>query len=175
MRNLLLFLAAGALAAQSPHYGVGRTPSPEEIRSWDVSISPTGAGLPEGSGTAAAGRQIYNIRCSKCHGEKGEGRDSVPLAGGQGTLASPKPLRTVGSYWPYATTIWDYVNRAMPFNNPGMLTHNQVYAVTAYILFLNGIIPETAVMDARSLPKVRMPNRDGFVHDPRPDIVPRKR
>jgi cytochrome c len=94
----------------------------------------------------------------------------VALAGGQGTLKSPKPLRTVGSYWPYATTIWDYVNRAMPFKNPGVLSHDQVYAVTAYVLFLNGLVSENAVMDAKSLPKVQMPNRNGFVADPRPDV-----
>ncbi|HLK70218.1 MAG TPA: cytochrome c [Bryobacteraceae bacterium] len=170
MRSLLLLATAAALFGQSPKYGVGRAPTPEELRNWDVSISPTGAGLPSGSGTAAAGREIYTNRCSKCHGANGEGRDSVPLAGGKGTLKNPKPLRTVGSYWPYATTIWDYVNRAMPFNNPGLLSHDQVYSVTAYILFLNGIVAENDVMDARTLPKVRMPNRDGFVRDPRPDV-----
>lgn len=170
MRSLLAILVAGAVFAQSPKYAVGRTPAPEEIRQLDISIAPDGKGLPEGSGTAAAGREVYANRCAKCHGEKGEGRDSVPLAGGQGTLKNPKPLRTVGSYWPYATTIWDYVNRAMPFNNPGMLSRDQVYAVTAYILFLNGIVGENEVMDAHSLPKVRMPNRNGFVPDPRPDV-----
>jgi cytochrome c len=168
-------MAAAALMAQSPKYGVGRTPSPEEVRQWDSSIAPDGTGLPEGSGTAAQGREVYANRCSKCHGDKGEGGDSVALAGGQGTLRSPKPLRTVGSYWPYATTIWDYVNRAMPFKNPGVLSHDQVYAVTAYVLFLSGIVAENAVMDARSLPKVQMPNRNGFVADPRPDVGKRAR
>lgn len=167
---LPLLLAVSALFAQSPKYGVGRTPSSAEIQGWDVSISPDGAGLPEGSGTAASGKELYANRCAKCHGAKGEGRDSVPIAGGQGTLKNPKPLRTVGSYWPYATTIWDYVRRAMPFNNPGVLTHDQVYSLTAYILFQNGIISETDVMDAHTLPKVRMPNRDGFVRDSRPDV-----
>src|ERR1022692_3199028 len=172
----VMLLLAATLFAQSPKYGLGHAPSPEQIHNWDISISPDGTGLPEGSGTAAAGKETYTNRCSKCHGAKGEGRDSVPLAGGQGTLKNPKPLRTVGSYWPYTTTIWDYVNRAMPFNNPGMLTHDQVYSVTAYILFLNGIISETAVVDAHTLPKVRMPNREGFVADTRPDVTaPRKR
>ena len=170
MHRWLGLVLAAALWAQSPKYGVGHAPSPEEIRQWDISIAPDGTGLPPGSGTAAAGREVYTNRCANCHGAKGEGRDSVPLAGGQGTLKSPKPVRTVGSYWPYATTIWDYVNRAMPFKNPGMLSHDQVYAVTAYVLFLNGIVGENDVMDARSLPKVRMPNRDGFVKDPRPDV-----
>jgi mono/diheme cytochrome c family protein len=165
-----LLLAFGILEAQSPKYGIGRSPSTEEIQRWDISIAPDGAGLPEGSGTAAQGREVYANRCSKCHGAKGEGRDSVPLAGGQGSLKSPKPLRTVGSYWPNSTTIWDYVNRAMPFKNPGVLSHDQVYAVTAYILFLNGIVAENTAMDAHSLPKVQMPNRNGFVTDPRPDV-----
>lgn len=171
MRSLTILVAVGALLAQSPKYGVGRAPAPEEVRQWDISISPDGTGLPEGSGTAAAGREVYTNRCAKCHGEKGEGGDSVPLAGGQGTLKNAKPLRTVGSFWPHATTIWDYVNRAMPFKNPGMLSRDQVYAVTAYVLFLNGIIGDNDVMDARSLPKVRMPNRGGFVADPRPDVA----
>ena len=97
----------------------------------------------------------------------------MALAGGQGTLKTPKPLKTVGSFWPYATTLWDYINRSMPFNQPGLLTHDQVYAVTAFVLELNGIVPTAAVLDAKSLPLVKMPNRDGFVKDPRPDIEKR--
>ena len=166
----LVLITIGALFAQSAKYGVGRAPSPDEIRQWDSSVAPDGTGLPEGSGTAAQGREVYTNRCSKCHGAKGEGGDSVALAGGQGTLKSPKPLRTVGSYWPYATTIWDYINRAMPFKNPGVLSHDQVYAVTAYVLFLNGLVAQNAVLDAKTLPKVQMPNRNGFVADPRPDV-----
>ena len=147
----------------------GRAPSPEEIRAWDISIAPDGTGLPEGGGTAAAGKEIYANRCARCHGAKGEGRDSVALAGGQGTLKNPKPLRTVGSYWPYATTVWDYVNRSMPFDKPGTLSKEQVYAITAYVLYLNGLVAENTVIDAKSLPKIQMPNRNGFVPDPRPD------
>jgi cytochrome c len=159
-----------ALLAQSPHSPIGRTPTPDEIRQWDISIAPDGTGLPPGSGAAAAAKEIYTNRCAKCHGSEGQGRDSVPLAGGQGTLNTAKPLKTVGSYWPYATTIWDYINRAMPFDRPGTLTHDQVYSLTAYVLFRNGIISETTVLDAASLPKIHMPNRNGFVPDPRPDI-----
>jgi cytochrome c len=170
MRSLAFLLTLAALFAQAPHYGVGRTPTPDEIRQWDISVAPDGTGLPPGSGTAAAAKEIYTNRCAKCHGSDGQGRDSVPLVGGQGTLARPKPLKTVGSYWPYATTVWDYVNRAMPFDRPGTLTHDQVYAITAYILFRNGIISETTVLDAASLPKIQMPNRKGFVPDPRPDV-----
>jgi cytochrome c len=171
MRSLAILLAMAALFTQSPRYGVGRTPTSDEIRQWDISVAPDGTGLPPGSGTAAAAKEIYTNRCAKCHGSEGQGRDSVPLAGGQGTLASPKPLKTVGSYWPYATTIWDYINRAMPFDRPGTLTHDQVYSLTAYLLFRNGIISETTVVDAASLPKIQMPNRRGFVPDPRPDVT----
>ena len=171
MRSLAILLAMAALFAQSPRYGVGRTPTSDEIRQWDISVAPDGTGLPPGSGTAAAAKEIYTNRCAKCHGSEGQGRDSVPLAGGQGTLASPKPLKTVGSYWPYATTIWDYINRAMPFDRPGTLTHDQVYSLTAYLLFRNGIISETTVVDAASLSKIQMPNRRGFVPGPRPDVT----
>src|ERR1051325_8566711 len=140
--GLWMLLAAGALLAQSPKYGVGHPPAPEELREWQSLISPDGKGLPEGSGTAAQAKEVYANRCARCHGANGEGRDSVPLAGGQGTLKNPKPLKTVGSFWPYATTVWDYVNRAMPFNQPGLLSHSEVYAAVAYILYLNDIVGE---------------------------------
>jgi cytochrome c len=158
------------LAAQSPRYGVGRTPTEQEIRALGVAVAPDGAGLPAGSGTAVEGREVFAARCAKCHGEKGEGGIGPLLVGGQGTLATSKPVKTVGSFWPYATSVWDYVNRAMPFNQPGALTHNQVYSVVAYVLYLNGIVAETHTLNEKTLPKVRMPNRDGFVPDPRPDV-----
>ena len=175
MRSLLLLAAAATLLAQSPKYGIGHAPTADEIRQWDISAAPNGKGLPEGSGTAAIGKEIYANRCARCHGAKGEGGDSVPLAGGQGSLKNPKPIKTVGSFWPYATTIFDYVSRTMPFDKPGTLTANQAYAVTAYVLFLSGIVHEDTVMDARSLPKVQMPNRGGFVADPRPDTGGKKK
>lgn len=168
--SAVLLAGAVALLAQSPKYGVGKPPTPEQIRDLGAAIAPDGSGLPEGSGTVAAGREVFAARCSKCHGEKGEGGVGPVLVGGQGTLATAKPLKTVGSYWPYATTVWDYVNRAMPFDQPGLLKPPEVYAVVAYILNLNGIIASNQVMDAKSLPKVKMPNRDGFVADPRPDV-----
>ena len=158
------------LAAQAPTYGVGRAPTEQEIRALGITVAPDGGGLPDGSGTAAQGREVFAARCVKCHGEKGEGDIGPALVGGQGTLATPKPRKTVGSFWPYATSVWDYVNRAMPFDQPRLLTHAQVYAVVAYVLYLNGIVSETQVLDAKTLPKVRMPNRDGFVADPRPDV-----
>src|ERR1700681_1678104 len=168
--SLTMLAAAATLSAQSPKYGVGKPATEEQIRGLGTAIAPDGTGLPEGSGTVAAGREIYAARCSKCHGEKGEGGVGPPLVGGQGTLATAKPLKTVGSYWPYATTVWDYINRAMPFNQPGLLKPPEVYALTAYILNLNGIIGNNQIMDAKTLPKVKMPNRDGFVADPRPDV-----
>ena len=169
-RAALLALLAGAVLAQSPKYNAGRAPTPEEIKAVDISIPPGGAGLPAGSGTAVEGKQVYASRCAKCHGAQAQGGDEVALVGGEGTLKSAKPLKTVGSYWPYATTLWDYTNRSMPFKDPGSLTANQVYAVTAHILFLNGIVKETDVMDAKTLPQVKMPNRNGFTSDPRPDV-----
>jgi cytochrome c len=164
------FAGAAALAAQTPANGLGRPATPEEIRNLGTAIAPDGGGLPEGSGTVAQGREVFAARCSRCHGDKAQGDVGPALVGGQGTLATPRPLKTVGSFWPYATTVWDYVNRAMPFDEPGLLKAPEVYAVVAYILNSNGIIPADSVMDARSLPKVRMPNRDGFVADPRPDV-----
>lgn len=136
-----------------------------EIARWDISIPPSGAGLPAGSGSARQGQQVYDQKCLGCHGPKGAGKPADALAGGIGTLASKTPVRTVGSYWPYATTLFDYVRRAMPITNPLSLTNDELYAVTAYVLALNGIIGEDAVMNAQSLPQVKMPNRDGFVSD----------
>ena len=167
---LLALAGAAVILAQSPKYGVGRAPTPDEVKAWDISIPPDGTGLPEGSGTPAQGKEVYASKCAKCHGGQAQGGDEGALVGGKGTLASAKPLKTVGSYWPYATTLFDYVRRAMPFKQPGTLTSNQLYAVSAFILNLNGIIGENAVMDAKTLPQVKMPNRNGFVSDPRPDV-----
>jgi S-disulfanyl-L-cysteine oxidoreductase SoxD len=167
---LVLVLAARWLPAQSPKYGVGQPPTADQIRDLGFAIAPDGGGLPEGSGTVAAGREVFMARCARCHGDKGQGDVGPRLVGGQGTLATARPVKTVGSFWPYATTVWDYINRAMPFDQPGLLKPPEVYGVVAYILSLNGIIGASEVMDAKSLPKVRMPNRDGFVADPRPDV-----
>src|SRR2546422_2111398 len=167
---LAVLAAPVPLAAQSSTFGVGRPATAEEIRDLGGAIAPDGGGLPEGSGTVAAGREVFAAQCSRCHGPKAQGDIGPALVGGQGTLATARPLKTVGSFWPYATTLWDYINRAMPFDKPGLLKPSEVYAVAAYILNLNGIIGDADVMDARSLPKVKMPNRDGFVADPRPDV-----
>ena len=164
------FLAAFLLPAQSPKYGVGRQPTDPDLRTLGITVAPDGKGLPEGSGTAVEGRVLFAQRCTKCHGEKGEGDVGPALVGGRGTLAAAKPRKTVGSFWPYATTLWDYIHRAMPFNEPGALNPSQVYAAAAYILYLNEIVGEKEVLNAKTLAKIRMPNRDGFVADPRPDI-----
>src|SRR5207249_10674782 len=157
-------------AAQSQTFGVGRPATPQEILELGAAIGPDGSGLPNASGSVAEGRAVFALRCAKCHGPKGDGDVGPTLVGGRGTLRTPRPLKTVGSFWPYATTVWDYINRAMPFDKPGLLKPSEVYGVAAYILNLNGIIGEADVMDAKTLPKVRMPNRDGFVPDPRPDV-----
>src|SRR6266571_3806690 len=159
LRFALTYILCTTLFAQSPKYGLGRTPTPEEVRAMDITPAPDGTGLPAGHGTALEGREVYARRCARCHGPKGEGGDEpkqAKLVGGRGSLKTAKPLKTAGSYWPYATTIWDYVNRAMPFNQPGTLSHDEVYAVAAYILFLNDIVGEKDVLSARSLPLIKM-------------------
>jgi cytochrome c len=168
------FLAAALPAlAQLPTYGVGRAPTAEEIAAWDLTIPPDGKGLPPGRGTAVLGKPVYVQRCATCHGETGTDPKYFVLVGGRGTLATDKPLKTIGSFWPYATTLWSYIRRTQPFDEPGSLTPDEVYAVTAYLLHLNGIIGGDDVVDAASLPKIQMPNRDGFVPDARPDVGPR--
>lgn len=163
--SILLGLGAAVVSAQS--YGVGRAASAEEVAAWDVTIGPEGHELPEGSGTAKDGAQVYEVRCKECHGEEGVGGDHAALIGNPAQLKETPPVKTVGSYWPYATTLFDYTRRAMPFEEPGTLTADQVYAVTAYVLYLNGLVGEDDVLDRESLPQVAMPNREGFVRDPR--------
>lgn len=144
---------------------LGRKVTPEEVAAVDISITPAGVNLPPGSGTPTEGAVVYKNKCMRCHGPEGKGGEGLadPLVGGIGSLTSEAPKKTVGSYWPYATTLFDYTRRAMPLDAPLSLTNDDVYAVSAYILHLNGIISEDAVMDAETLPEVKMPNRDGFV------------
>jgi len=169
-RSCVLVLLLVCMPAHSAQLGVGQAPSAELLRAWDIDISPNGAGLPSGSGDAVLGRPLYAQLCAACHGGAGEGGPMDRLVGGMGTLISGKPVKTVGSFWPYATTLFDYIRRAMPFNAPQTLTNDQVYALCAYVLYLNGIVAETDTLDARTLPMVVMPNRSGFVPDPRPDV-----
>jgi cytochrome c len=148
----LAFGALTAVAADRP--GLGKPVTEADLAPWNISIGPDGAGLPSGSGTPAQGANVYAEKCELCHGKKGQGGRSAALRG---------PQRTVANYVPYATTIFDFTRRAMPWQQPKSLTNDEVYAVTAYILALNKIIGENDVMNAETLPKVRMPNRDGFV------------
>jgi S-disulfanyl-L-cysteine oxidoreductase SoxD len=178
MRMRELYVAAfavGALAwatsvqAQG-HYGIGRFATPAEIAGWSIDIDRDGNNLPPGSGTVTHGREVFDQQCAACHGTKGEGTVGDRLVGGQGTLATPKPVRTVGSYWPYAPTLFDYIRRAMPQNAPQSLSNEDVYAVSAYILNLNGLVAADATLDAKTLAAIKMPNRSMFVGDPRPDV-----
>lgn len=159
-----LIVVATPAMAQTPQFG--QPIAPADIAPWDISIGPDGVGLPPGRGTVAQGSAVYAAKCQACHGEKGAGRPNDRLVGG--SIAPDKPVvKTVGSYWPYATTLFDYIRRAMPFQESQSLTSDEVYAVSAYILNLNGIIGENDAMDAQSLPKVNMPNRNGFIPFPR--------
>lgn len=161
----MIVVATPALA-QAPQFGQPITPT--DIAPWDISIAPNGAGLPPGRGTPREGEAVYTAKCQACHGEKAAGGPNDALVGGKGSLAPGKaPVKTVGSYWPYASTLFDYIRRAMPFQESQSLTSDEVYAVSAYILQLNEIIGENDVLDAQTLPKVKMPNRDGFTLFPR--------
>ncbi len=164
-------LGAGKVEGQTLLTGLGRLAVPSELETWGAMVGPEGAGLPSGRATAAEGRVLYDRRCAACHGLTGQEGPDARLAGGRDSLAGDQPRKTVGSYWPAATTLWDYVNRAMPFDQPGSLTSDEVYAAVAYVLFLNDLVDEQDPVDADSLPRIEMPNRAGFVDDPRPDVV----
>lgn len=163
---LLSGAMAFALISSAAASDFGRAASPDEIALWDIDVRPDGKGLPQGSGTVAQGKEVFAENCAACHGDNGVGGIKDRLAGGQGTLASAMPVKTVGSFWPYATTLFDYIHRAMPYQAPGSLSVDDTYAVAAYILSLNGILPSEGKLDNHSLPEVRMPNRDGFIPEP---------
>lgn len=175
--GLSSLLACGTVQSDSSptdRYGFGHAVTETEIKQWDIDIAPTGANLPPGRGTVKAGAGVYAAKCASCHGATGTEGPMPRLVGGRGTLTTEHPLKTVGSYWPYATTLYDYVYRAMPYTAPQSLTADETYAVVAWLLFQNGIIAENVVIDARSLPTITMPNRNGFIPDPRPDVPARK-
>ena len=155
-------------------YGFGSPASAADIAKIDIDVMPDGRGAPPGQGTYAEGKKVYADQCASCHGadmaKPVKGTGGAPLRGGRGTLTSGKPKKTVESYWPYASTLFDYTKRAMPFFEPGSMNDNDIYAVVAYILAEGGIIGKDTVMNAKSLAKVKMPNRDGFIADPRPDV-----
>lgn len=167
---LIAVLAAAPVPAETGAYGIGTPATAEEIAGWDIDIRPDGMGLPPGSGSVEDGEMMYEEKCASCHGSFGEGVGRYPvLAGGEGTLTDARPERTVGSYWPYASTLWDYIHRSMPFPQPQSLTDEEVYAITAYVLYLNDLVEDDFVLTADNLASVEMPNRDGFFFDDRPD------
>jgi cytochrome c len=178
--NLILpvvaLAACGSALAQTPNYkNVGRTPTEQEVQAMDIAIGTDGKELPPGSGTAKDGARIFKAKCEVCHGPKLEGSPTGPaLVGGKGTLTSLHPVLTVGSYWPFPTTVFDYIRRAMPRYQEGSLSVDEVYSLAAFVLYRNDIIKETDVIDAKTLPKIEMPNRNGFIpqkleeiHDPK--------
>lgn len=162
-------------AKPAAHYGYGQTPTTAQIAGWAIAVRPDGQGLPPGHGKVNDGAEIFIQHCAACHGTFGEGSGRYPKLAGGGKLTADQPEKTVQNYWPYATTLWDYINRAMPFATPHSLTTDQVYAMTAYLLNLSNIVPADFVADPDTLPKVKMPNRDGFIwKDPRPDTSAKK-
>jgi cytochrome c len=166
---VVLLVASGKTQPAQSTLGLGRTPTVAEIQAWDIAIGPDGKELPAGQGTAREGAALYRAKCAMCHGENGNEGPQDVLIGGQGSLATARPVRTIGSFWPYATTVYDYIYRAMPLYAPGSLPPHEVYALTAYLLFRNGIIGEDDKINAQTLPKIIMPNRKGFRSDPRPE------
>ena len=159
--------------AENRKYNIGKIATKIEIAGWDIDVRPDGVGAPKGSGNAIDGEEIYVNRCASCHGDFGEGVDRWPaLVGGDGTLASHDPEKTTGSYWPYASTIFDYVYRSMPFGEAQTLTHDETYKIVAYLLNMNEIIDEDFVLSEKNIGKIKMPNASGFsLPDPRPDVA----
>jgi cytochrome c len=166
-----LLLVAGTAVAEQPaatagsvagRYGIGRPPTAQEIAGWDTAVRPDGHGLPPGSGSVAKGEKLFERHCAVCHGSFGESNEYHVLAGGRGSLATAEPVATVGSKWQYATTLFDYIRRAMPLTAPQSLSADEVYSLTAYVLHLNDILPVSAELDRTSLPRIRMPNVNGF-------------
>lgn len=170
--GLLMTVGVTAMQAPSSPLGIGRPATADEIRKLDIDVMPDGRGLPEGRGTVTEGVVVYAAKCASCHGAKGEGGTADRLVGRTAGdsfafATNPRLVKTIGSYWPYATTLYDYIARTMPFQQPGTLTPNETYSLAAYLLFLNGVVAENAVMDRASLPKVMMLARDRFEPDNR--------
>lgn len=168
--SITVLALLSATPAQADKLNLGREATKAEIKAWDIDVRPDGQGLPEGKGTVEKGEQIFSEQCAACHGDFGEGVDRWPvLAGGHDTIKSEDPVKTVGSYWPYASTVFDYIYRAMPFGNAQSLKPDEVYAVTAYILHLNEIVKEDFELSKKNFTSIKMPNEKNFFPDPRPD------
>ncbi|GMG81998.1 cytochrome c [Paralimibaculum aggregatum] len=164
-------LALAAAPAAAGPLGLGRAATPAEVAAWDIDVRPDGTGLPEGAGDVLTGEEVFAEKCAYCHGDFGEGVDRWPvLAGGQGTLTDERPVKTIGSYWPYLSTVFDYINRAMPFGEAQSLSPDEVYAITAYLLYMNDVVDDDGfVLSHENFSEVRLPNEDNFRADPRPD------
>ncbi|WP_371039176.1 c-type cytochrome [Rhodosalinus sp. FB01] len=167
------FMVAAAQADEAAHdgrYGIGRPAAPEELAAWDVDVRPDGQGLPPGSGSVMEGEEAYLTNCAACHGDFAEGLGNwPPLSGGEGTLANEDPVKTIGSYWPYLSTVWDYVHRSMPYGNAQSLSTDEVYAITAYLLYSNFLVEDDFVLTNENFAEIEMPNADGFIIDDRPE------
>jgi len=174
--GLALLLAVGGTATavaadKTGYYGYGQSATPEQITGWDIDVRPDGKGLPPGSGSVEDGEYLYEDKCAECHGSFGEGVGKFPvLAGGEGSLRDDRPQKTVGSYWKYTSTLWDYIHRAMPFPQPESLEDDEVYAITAYVLYLNELVEDDFVLNRENLSSIRLPNEGNFIPDDRPDV-----
>ncbi|MEH6519042.1 MAG: c-type cytochrome [Halioglobus sp.] len=163
--------AAADTPKQAAYYGYGEQATAEQISGWDIDVRPDGKGLPPGSGSVEDGEYLYEEQCAECHGSFGEGEGQFPvLAGGEGSLQDARPQKTVGSFWNYTSTLWDYIHRAMPFTQPESLSDDEVYAVTAYVLYLNELVEDDFVLTQQNLAEIKLPNEANFVPDPRPDV-----
>ena len=170
--SLIIFLANTTFASDRK-FNLGQIATKEEVAGWDIDVRPDGLGAPIGSGTALFGEEIYTEQCAACHGDFGEGADRwPPLVGGEGSLASHDPEKTTASYWPYASTMYDYIYRAMPYGAAQSLSYDETYGIVAYLLYMGDIIEEDFVLSDKNIGEIEMPNRDGFLlPDPRPDIM----
>ena len=170
---LIVFLLINISSASDRKFNLGKLATKEEIAGWDIDVRPDGLGAPIGSGTALIGEEIYTEQCAACHGDFGEGADRWPaLVGGEDSLASHDPEKTTGSYWPYASTMYDYIYRAMPYGVAQSLSHDETYEIVAYLLYMSDIIDEDFVLSEKNIGEIEMPNRNGFLlPDPRPDII----
>lgn len=165
-------ISAASIVNPAGYYGVGHIPNAAEVAGWDIDVRPDGAGLPPGQGTVETGEIIYEEKCSLCHGSFGEGVDGFPvLTGGEGSLTDMRPEKTVGSYWRYTSTLWDYINRTMPFTEPESLNVNEVYSLVAYVLYLNDLVDDEFTLSQQNLTSIRLPNESNFISDPRPDVA----